>query len=79
MPERIVVFMSAFFLFGGVAALGVWWVAGQRALHQARDYRGMQRRRRALWRSTSLIIAGILFAAALIGAAYVYARGGALR
>lgn len=77
--ERLPVVLTTLLLFGGVGALGVWWVAGQRALHRKRDFKGMIRRRRELWQKTSLVIAGVLFALAFLGAAYVFARGGALR
>lgn len=65
-------------LMGGLGGAAIWWVRGQRALHRKKDFKGMMRRRKQLWQSTALVIAGVLLALAFLGSAYVFARGGVL-
>ena len=76
--DRLAIVLGVLLVMGGVGAVAVWWVQGNRKLWEQRDIRGLMRRRRALWRSGGLVIGVVLLAVAVAGAAYVYARGGVL-
>lgn len=63
--DRLIIAISAALVFGGFAALGLWWVRSQRELHRTKDHRALIRRRHQLRLAFGWLVVGLLIVGAI--------------
>ena len=72
--DRLVAVIAAALIFGGFAALGIWWVHTQRELHRKKDHRALLRRRQQLRRAFGWAVIALMVIGAIAIVAGALAR-----